>query len=158
MSLTIRKAENKDTAKVLDLLHQVLEVHADLRPDLFISGTTKYTDEELHAIFADDATPVYVAVNDNDEVLGYAFCVDEDHTGSNNLQPIRTLYIDDICVDEAARGKHVGTTLYNHMLDHARAHGYHNVTLNAWAANPAAVKFYEHLGMSVYKYGMEQIL
>lgn len=95
MSLTIRKAENKDTAKVLDLLHQVLEVHADIRPDLFISGTTKYTDEELHAIFADDATPVYVAVNDNDEVLGYAFCVLEEPVPSNNLHPHRTLYIDD---------------------------------------------------------------
>ena len=68
--MTIRKAEPKDTAKVLDLLHQVLEVHAGLRPDLFISGTTKYTDEELHAIFADETTPVYVAVNDNDEVRG----------------------------------------------------------------------------------------
>ncbi len=77
--MTIRKAENKDTAKVLDLLHQVLEVHADLRPDLFLSGTTKYTDEELHAIFADDKTPVWVAVNDADEVLGYAFCILERH-------------------------------------------------------------------------------
>ena len=84
-----------------------------------------------------------MAIDTDGTLLGYAFCVDEDYTGSNNLQPIRTLYIDDICVDEAARGKHVGTTLYNHVLDHARAHGYHNVTLNAWAANPAAVKFYQ---------------
>ena len=99
-----------------------------------------------------------MATNTDDALLGYAFCVDEDHTGSPNLQPIRTLYIDDICVDEAARGKHVGTALYHHVLDHARAQGYYNVTLNAWAANPAAVRFYEHLGMSVYKHGMEQIL
>ena len=84
--------------------------------------------------------------------------MDENHAGANNLQPVRTLYIDDICVDERARGKHVGTELYDHVLDYARAHGYHNVTLNAWAANPAAVKFYESLGMSVYRYGMEQIL
>ena len=111
MSLTIRKAENKDTAKVLDLLHQVLEVHADLRPDLFISGTTKYTDEELHAIFADEKTPVYVAVDENDTVLGYAFCVLEEPASSNNLRPHRTLYIDDICVDESARGQHVATSL-----------------------------------------------
>ena len=89
--MTIRKAEPKDTAKVLDLLHQVLEVHAGLRPDLFISGTTKYTDEELHAIFADETTPVYVAVNDNDEVLGYAFCILEEPVPSNNLHPHRTL-------------------------------------------------------------------
>ena len=109
MSLTIRKAENKDTAKVLDLLHQVLEVHADIRPDLFISGTTKYTDEELHAIFADDATPVYVAVNDNDEVL-------------------------------------------------AERLGCYNITLNVWAGNDGAQKFYEAMGMKPRKTMLETIL
>ena len=156
--LTIRRAQATDTDAIMDLLRQVNDVHAHGRPDLFIEGKTKYTLDELARIIADDSRPIFVAIDTDGALLGYAFCVDEDHTGSNNLQPIRTLYIDDICVDEAARGKHVGTTLYNHVLDHARAHGYHNVTLNAWAANPAAVKFYEHLGMSVHKYGMEQVL
>lgn len=156
--LTIRRAQATDINAIMDMLRQVNDVHAHGRPDLFIEGKTKYTPDELARIIADDSRPIFVAIDTDGTLLGYAFCVDEDHTGSNNLQPIRTLYIDDICVDEAARGKHVGTTLYNHMLDHARAHGYHNVTLNAWAANPAAVKFYEHFGMSVYKYGMEQIL
>ena len=158
MSLTIRKAENKDTAKVLDLLHQVLEVHADIRPDLFISGTTKYTDEELHAIFADDATPVYVAVNDNDEVLGYAFCVLEEPVPSNNLHPHRTLYIDDICVDSAARGQHVATRLYEYVKAEAERLGCYNITLNVWAGNDGAQKFYEAMGMTVQKTCMESIL
>ena len=151
MSLTIRKAENKDTAKVLDLLHQVLEVHADLRPDLFISGTTKYTDEELHAIFADDATPVYVAVNDNDEVLGYAFCVLEEPVPSNNLHPHRTL-------DSAARGQHVATSLYEHVKAEAERLGCYNITLNVWAGNDGAQKFYEAMGMKPRKTMMETIL
>lgn len=154
----IRRALPTDTDAIMRLLHQVNDVHAHGRPDLFIEGKTKYTTDELACIIADDARPVFVATDDDDTIIGYAFCVDEDHTDANNLQPIHTLYIDDICVDEAARGKHMGTALYEHVLDYARAHGYHNVTLNAWAANPAAVKFYESLGMSVYKYGMEQIL
>ena len=132
MSLTIRKAENKDTAKVLDLLHQVLEVHAGLRPDLFISGTTKYTDEELHAIFADETTPV--------------------------LHPHRTLYIDDICVDSAARGQHVATRLYEYVKAEAERLGCYNITLNVWAGNDGAQKFYEAMGMKPRKTMMETIL
>ena len=158
MSLTIRKAENKDTAKVLDLLHQVLEVHADIRPDLFISGTTKYTDEELHAIFAADATPVYVAVYEADEVLGYAFCVLEEPVESNNQHPHRTLYIDDICVDSAARGQHVATRLYEYVKAEAERLGCYNITLNVWAGNDGAQKFYEAMGMKPRKTMMETIL
>ena len=158
MSLTIRTAENKDTAKVLDLLHQVLDVQADLRPDLFISGTTKYTDEELHAIFADDATPVYVAVNEADEVLGYAFCVLEEPVPSNKLHPHRTLYIDDICVDSAARGQHVATRLYEYVKAEAERLGCYNITLNVWAGNDGAQKFYEAMGMKPRKTMMETIL
>lgn len=158
MSLIIRRAENKDTAKVLDLLHQVLEVHADLRPDLFLSGTTKYTDEELHAIFADDKTPVWVAVNDADEVLGYAFCILEEPVPSNNLRPHRTLYIDDICVDESARGQHVATSLYEHVKVEAKRLGCYNITLNIWAGNTSAEQFYAAMGMKPRKTMLEAIL
>lgn len=158
MSLTIRRAEQKDTEKVLDLLHQVLEVHADLRPDLFISGTTKYTDEELHAIFADETTPVYVAVNEADEVLGYAFCILEEPVESNNLHPHRTLYIDDICVDEKARGQHVATNLYNHVKDEAKHLGCYNITLNVWAGNTGAEQFYAAMGMKPRKTMLEAVL
>ncbi|AGW84788.1 hypothetical protein BLAC_02935 [Bifidobacterium animalis subsp. lactis ATCC 27673] len=157
-NLTIRHANAGDIDAIMELLRQVNDVHAHGRPDLFIEGKTKYTPTELAQIIADDSRPIFVATDTDSTLLGYAFCMDENHAGANNLQPVRTLYIDDICVDERARGKHVGTELYDHVLDYARAHGYHNVTLNAWAANPAAVKFYESLGMSVYKYGMEQIL
>ena len=157
-NLTIRHANAGDIDAIMELLRQVNDVHAHGRPDLFIEGKTKYTPTELAQIIADDSRPIFVATDTDSTLLGYAFCMDETQAGANNLQPVRTLYIDDICVDERARGKHVGTELYDHVLDYARAHGYHNVTLNAWAANPAAVKFYESLGMSVYRYGMEQIL
>ncbi len=101
--LTIRRAQAPDINAIMDLLRQVHDVHAHGRPDLFIKGKTKYTPDELARIIADDSRPIFVAIDTDGTLLGYAFCVDEDHTGSNNLQPIRTLYIDDICVDEAAR-------------------------------------------------------
>lgn len=142
------------------LLGQVLEVHAAGRPDLFRSGTRKYTDEELLGIFADDERPVFVAVDeaDGDRVLGHAFCELQDLRASNNMQPILSLYIDDICVDEACRHQGVATALYRHVLGYAREIGCHNVTLNVWECNPGARAFYDAMGMSVQKTCLEQVL
>lgn len=155
--MEIRRAEAGDLAGVHRLLEQVLAVHAEGRPDLFRAGTRKYTDEELLGIFADDARPVFVAV-EGDAVLGHAFCELNDYRQSNNMQPILSLYIDDICVDEKSRGRHVGTALYRHVLDYARELGCHNVTLNVWECNTGARAFYEAMGMSVQKTCLEQVL
>ena len=157
MSVEIRRAGAQDVAGVHELLSQVLEVHAAGRPDLFRTGTRKYTDDELLGIFANDETPVFVAV-EGPEVLGHAFCVLEDHTAENNWQDVKTLYIDDICVSEKSRGWHVGTALYRHVIDYARGLGCHDVTLNVWSCNPGAKAFYQAMGMTPYKIGMEQVL
>ncbi len=156
--MIIRRAEERDTAKVMDLLSQVLEIHAKARPDIFISGTTKYTPEELRRIFADDSRPVWVAVNDADEVIGYAFCVKEDNPATNNTVPFRSVYIDDLCVDSSARGMHVGEKLYEHVKSEARKDGCYEVTLNVWEGNDGARAFYEKMGMRVKKTMMEDIL
>lgn len=144
------------------LLSQVLEVHAAGRPDLFRSGTRKYTDDELLGIFADDTHPVFVAVEQgadgSERVLGHAFCEVQDFRGSNNMQPIVSLYIDDICVDASSRRKGVGRALYQHVIGFARELGCHNVTLNVWACNSGAQRFYEAMGMTTLKTCLEQVL
>ena len=155
--MEIRRAGEADIEGVDRLLSQVLEVHAQGRPDLFRSGTRKYTDEELLGIFADDERPVFVAVEDG-EVLGYAFCFLQDATGSNSLQPILTLYLDDLCVDERCRGQHVGSALYAHVVSYARSRGCHNVTLNVWECNPSARRFYDAMGLVPLKTYLEQVL
>ena len=91
-------------------------------------------------------------------VSGYAFCIHQQHINDNNLTDIRTLYIDDLCVDEASRGMHVGRALYDHVVSYARENGYYNVTLNVWAGNDSAMRFYESVGLKVQKVGMEKIL
>lgn len=154
----IRRAEQHDIPGIAKLLLQVAQVHADGRPDLFMSGGTKYTDDELAVIIEDDERPIFVAVDEDDTVLGYAFCVYEDYTQDTVRTHIRTLYIDDICVDAQARGKHVGSAVYQHVLDFARSEGFYNVTLNVWTCNPGAQHFYEAMGMQPYKIGMEQVL
>ncbi|MCH4082847.1 MAG: GNAT family N-acetyltransferase [Olsenella sp.] len=156
--MQVRRAEEKDIPKIMDLLVQVCNVHADGRPDLFIHDTTKYTPDELARMVHDDERPIFVADGGpNQGVLGYAFCVRKDW-GGNNTPDITMLYIDDICVDEQARGRHVGTAIYNHVIDFARREGFHNVTLNVWSCNPTAQKFYQAMGMVPQKVTMEQVL
>ena len=156
--MQVRRACEKDLAGVHELLNQVLAVHAAGRPDIFRAGTRKYTDAELLAMFEDDTHPVFVAVDDGGAVLGHAFCELQDYRKSNSWQPIMSLYIDDICVDEKIRGKHVGTALYQHVIDFAREKGCHNVTLNVWECNPGARAFYDAMGMTPLKTCLEQVL
>ena len=154
---TVRRANEADIPAILDLLVQVNMVHHNGRPDLFKGPTTKYTADELKAILASDETPVFVCCDEAGRVLGHGFCVLQ-HSGGQLMEEHDTLYIDDICVDEAARGTGAGRALYGHILDHARSLGCYNVTLNVWTCNPGAMRFYEKLGMTPYKIGMEQLL
>ena len=156
--MKIRRAREKDIPRIDDLLSQVLEIHAAIRPDLFISGTRKYTDEELKAIISDEKTPVFAAVDEQDVLMGYAFCIMQDYSGSNNMVPNKTLYIDDLCVDEKARGMHTGRALYEYVMAYAREQGCHNVTLNVWEGNDTAQHFYENLGMTTKERQLELIL
>lgn len=155
--MNIRRAGKKDLDGINNLLRQVLEVHHSGRPDIFKGNAKKYTDDELVEIIADDQRPIFVA-EDNGKIEGYAFCVFEQHIKNNILTDIKTLYIDDLCVDENCRGKHIGKSLYEYVLDFAKSEGCYNVTLNVWALNEGALKFYEKMGLRPQKIGMEKIL
>ena len=156
--MNVRRAEIKDIPGILKLLVQVDMVHHEGRPDLFKGPATKYNAEELKGIIADKKTPVFVCVDDSGFVAGHAFCIAKQELDNSVLTDIKTLYIDDICVDEKARGKHVGTMLYEHVRKYAEDNGFYNITLNVWECNPTARKVYESLGFKPQKTGMEVIL
>ena len=157
MTGRVRRAENRDIPVIMELLKQVDRVHHEGRPDLF-KLATKYDEEELGAILVDDNTPVFVYEDDIGQVLGHGFCIMQRPENTRLLTDILTLYIDDICVDEKARGRQVGRAIYEHILEYARKCGCYNVTLNVWNCNPGAMKFYEKLGLVPYKVGMEMLL
>jgi ribosomal protein S18 acetylase RimI-like enzyme len=153
----IRRAQEKDTKDILNLLIQVDMVHHNGRPDLFKGPATKYTAEQLCSMYSDDSRPIFVFEKDG-SVAGYAFCIFVQHTDDNVLTDVKTLYIDDICVDENCRGMHVGKALYDYVLNFARHSGCYNVTLNVWSCNPGAMKFYEKCGLKPQKICMEKLL
>lgn len=152
----IRKAEKKDIQAIMELLHQVDMVHHAIRPDLFKPNTTKYDELELESLFNDESKPIFVY--DDGKVLGHAFCMITEVKNDKLLHDIKTLYIDDICVDEKARGKYVGKALYEFVRDYAKSIGCNNITLNVWEGNDTALSFYRNMGMKVQKTTMEIIL
>ena len=156
--MNIRRALISDMQGINKLLNQVLMVHHNGRPDLFKANVKKYTDEELIEIIEDNNKPIFVAVDDNEEVLGYAFCVLQQYINNNILTDIKTLYIDDLCVDEEKRGMHIGKALYEYVVEYAKSENCYNITLNVWSCNESAMKFYEHCGLVPQKVGMEKIL
>lgn len=155
--MTIRRAMEKDIPKMGDLLRQVCLVHHNGRPDIFNVGR-KYSDEELAALLQDDTRPILVAVDDTDAVMGYCFCIYQQHVGNSVLTDIKTLYIDDLCVDESLRGRHIGKALYEAAVQMARDTGCYNLTLNVWSCNPSAMRFYEAQGLVPQKVCMELVL
>ena len=156
--MTVRFACEKDIPQMNSLLYQVERVHQQGRPDLFKEGAKKYTDNELKDMLKDKTKPIFAAVDENDVMKGYAFCVFQEHNGDNVLTDIKTLYIDDLCVDENCRGQHIGSVLYEAVKKFAKEQGCYNVTLNVWECNPSARKFYEKAGRKPYKTGMEVML
>ena len=155
--MLIRKATETDIPVLNKLLYQVLDVHHTGRPDIFKGDVKKYTDEELCALLKEPTTPVFVAEEDG-QVCGYAFCQLQEIKGHNILQDVKTLYIDDLCVDEACRGKRVGSALFDYVKSYAKEQGCYNLTLNVWSCNASAMRFYEKLGMKPLKVVMEDII
>lgn len=153
----IRLAVEKDIPKMLDLLSQVCLVHHRGRPDIFKIGT-KYSSQDLKVLLADKERPILVAVDENDSVIGYCFCIFQQHNDNSVLTDIKTLYIDDLCVDENLRGKQIGKQLYQAAVKLAKENGCYNLTLNVWSCNPSALRFYESMGLKPQKIGMEMIL
>ena len=156
--MNIRKADERDIAGINKLLYQVHRIHAEGRPDIFRLGNKKYNDDELRAIISNDTTPIFVAVNEEEKVLGYAFCIYEETKNNPSLMDRKTVYIDDLCVDATERGQHIGTALYDYVKEQAKSEGCVAVTLNVWCLNEGAMRFYEKCGMKPLKVVMEQSL
>ena len=100
----------------------------------------------------------YVAADENDVCLGYAFCQLKQQPFSNNMVPFTSLFIDDLCVDAKTRGQHVGESLFEYVKGEAKRLGCYEVTLNVWAGNTSAEKFYEKMGLKTKERQMEYIL
>lgn len=152
--MIVRFANEKDIPQMIDLLQQVGEVHHQIRPDLFRAGAQKYDEAALKQLLADPKRPILCGEADG-KMAGYAFCILQEVSGDPVLCDRKTLYIDDLCVDESVRGAGVAPAIYQGVLDYARSIHCDAVTLNVWCGNDRAMHFYEKCGLKPQKIGME---
>ena len=155
--MEIRFARAQDVPGIIKLLQQVGGVHHAGRPDIFRENAQKYGPSQVLEMLGKSDTPIFVAV-EGEQVLGYGFCMIEQYQQHSVMNDRTTLYIDDLCVLEECRGKHVGSAIYKKILEYAKWRGCYNVTLNVWSCNEGAMKFYENMGLKPQKVGMEAIL
>ena len=154
----IREAKEKDLDKILELLVQVNMLHHNLRPDLFKGPATKYNREELLAMLTNDKRPIFVYTDDTDNVYGYLIAEIQQVRNSELLVDNKTMFIDDICIDENKRNQKFGKHLYEYAVSYAKRVGCHNIVLNVWEGNFGAACFYREMGLKPQKTVMEQIL
>ena len=155
--MQIRFAQPEDVGGILALLRQVGQVHHEGRPDIFRTGAQKYGASQVLAMLDSSKTPIFVAVEE-DQVLGYGFCILRTYKDDPVIADHLELYIDDLCVDENRRGQGIGKRIYENILRYAKLRQCYNVTLNVWSCNESAMRFYESLGLKPQKVGMETIL
>ena len=157
LTMEIRFAKAQDVPGMIKLLQQVGKVHHQGRPDIFRVNAQKYSPSQLLSMLDKPDLPLFVAVEEG-KVLGYGICQMETYRQHSVMCDRVTLYIDDLCVLEDCRGKHIGSAIYQHILEYAKYRGCYNVTLNVWCCNESAMKFYEKMGLKPQKIGMEAIL
>ena len=155
--MNILFAKESHIPGMIRLLQQVGQVHHEIRPDLFRSGAQKYNEADLAALLKDPNRPILIAEEDG-QVAGYCFCIFQEVRGDSVLCDRKTLYIDDLCLDENVRGSGIAKALYEKACQFARESGCQAVTLNVWCGNDRAMAFYEKMGMKPQKIGMETIL
>lgn len=152
----IRYGEEKDIGRLLYLLKQVNQLHAEARPDLFIGGGTKYEEAELKDLLKKE--DCLILVHEEEAVDGYLFGFFQKTEQSSSRPEFITLYIDDLCVDKKKRGQGIGKALMEEAFAIGKRKGAYNVTLHAWEGNEKAILFYKKMGMNPQFVGFEKIL
>lgn len=155
--MEIRFAQSEDVAGILALLRQVGQVHHAGRPDIFREHAQKYGASQILSMLTDLTAPIFVAVEGN-AVLGYAMCKVKTYESDPVMADRTVLYLDDLCVDEARRGQGIGKALYGQVMRYAKKRRCHSLTLNVWACNPDAVRFYEAMGLQPLSTTMEALI
>ena len=156
--MDIRKAEQKDIKRIIELLVQINELHAKGRPDIFKMSVSKFSENELMEIIKDGNRVSLVAVDDNDYVVGYAICKYRIENGEGLLLPSKSLWLEDLCVDESIRGQGIGTVLFDAVEKIAKENDCDSITLNVWSFNEKAKDFYDMHGMKPQRTILEKII
>lgn len=154
--MEIRQAQPGDYAEALRLIRQVHDMH-------YKHLSYIYNDIEplpRERFYDDIASPDMLMLMAFEGGTAVGICeIEFKHTGSNPVMRKRLVaYINDICVDEQARGRGIGRALYERARSEARARECDSIELMVWGFNKNAFNFYKAMGMDVRSYVMQERL
>ncbi len=158
MEIKIRPAVNSDINRIIEMLKSIAAIHHNGRPDIFKPASSKYNETELAQIIADKDRPIFAAVDENNNLIGYAFCIIQRYKDSGIFYDHISLYVDDLYVEGNIRGQGIGHKLMDYIVNFASEIGASSVELNVWEFNTSAYEFYKNYGMKTKSRKMELIL
>ncbi|MCL2530674.1 MAG: GNAT family N-acetyltransferase [Oscillospiraceae bacterium] len=152
MSWKIRPAKAEDYHAVARVQQQVAQLHHNWRPDVYCPAK-QYDKTRYEELLVNPDTPIFVAEQDG-QVQGYAML--RVITPQNPVMVQRSYaHVEDLCVDETCRKQGVGEALMRAVEDFARQRKLDAIELGVWECNKAARKFYERLGYTTQRRGLE---
>ncbi len=132
MNITIRKATEKDTEKMMELIHELA---------LYERAPEAVTVSVEHFIESGfGANPVwqaFVADADN-EVVGFALYYTRYSTWKG-----QRMYLEDLLVTERMRGKKIGKFLFDKLIEECRTKKYSGLVWQVLDWNEPAINFYK---------------
>ncbi len=131
-----------DVREATEVTDDLVAAFARLIPQLS-SSSPGPSAAELTEIVASPDTVLFLAEADGDVVgsLTLAFY---------RIPTALKAWIEDVVVDDAARGRGVGEALNRAAIDEARARGAKNVSLTSRPSREAANRLYQRLGFEPY--------
>ncbi|MCC9892278.1 GNAT family N-acetyltransferase, partial [Streptococcus agalactiae] len=118
----IRRAKEKDLPAIAELLKQILVLHHGVRPDIFHTRGSKFSKEQLKEMLIDESKPIFVYESDEGKVVAHLFLQLQEKRDLPR-KSFKTLYIDDLCIDEEVRGQQIGQKLMDFARQYAKKHG-----------------------------------
>ncbi len=130
--ITIRRAEQKDCKRLLELINE-LAVYEKAPEEVTV--TLEHFEESGFS-----EQPVWWAfvAEDNNSILGFALYYIRYSTWKG-----QRMYLEDILVTEAARGKGIGTLLFNQLIEEAKEKKLNGIVWQVLEWNEPAIQFYK---------------
>lgn len=155
--MTILPAQAHHIPAILNLLEEILQVHYDLRPDIFQAQGTKFSPEDLEKLLGNPQKPIFVYLDQENQVQGHLFLELKvaDHPVKH---PLKSLHIEDLCVAKEKRCLGIDRKLYDFAKSYAKEQECYNITLNVWDDNTKAKEFYFNLGLRPQQLQLEERL
>ena len=142
----IREAYVSDFNAILNLENQVFQIHLNARPDM-IKTKIPFNQDHFEKCLQDENKKIFI-FEENGNILGYCITQKLEYKDHHLFYDMKILEINDMCVNENARGKNIGRQLFNRAKDYAKEIGAVRLELTVWGFNKNARQFYEHLGMT----------